>query len=567
MIVLGITDGHDAGAALLKNGKIIAAINEERIVRKKLYTGLPKHSIIKVLELAKVKPEQVDKVAIAATSGMVASLGWTNVSSRKKVYQKIAKNAPKVAGSQKFARLQKKVFTAMRNKDTEKYVKAIGIDAPVEYIDHHLCHAACAYYTGGKKEALVITSDGSGDGLSSTVYAGKNGILRKLKSVPTLNSVAYYYAYVTLLAGFKMFKHEGKITGLAAHGNPEKCYHVFKHCFGYSTKTNSPYNNLGSVGEDAVKFLRKHLKQYSKEDYSAAIQKRTEDVTVKYIEEYVKKSGLGHVVLAGGLFANVKVNQRIAEAKGVKSVYIHPHMGDGGIGAGAALYVSAKEIAKQGKGLMPYKLNNVYFGTSFSNEEIAQAIEAKKMKAEYVKNIEKYIGEKLAKKKIIGHFDGRMEYGPRALGNRSILADPTDKTINNWLNQRLKRTEFMPFAPSILDTAAPKYYENYAKSKYPAQFMTITFNDTKIAQKAKAVVHVDNTTRPQVVSKIQNPRYYKILQSFKRESGLPIFVNTSFNSHEEPIIHTPENAINSFNLGTVDILVMGNWVMERQKKK
>ncbi|MFH1455591.1 MAG: carbamoyltransferase C-terminal domain-containing protein [archaeon] len=565
MIVLGITDGHDAGAAIIKNGKIIAAINEERIVRKKLYTGLPKESIKSVLKLTKIEHGQIDKVAIAATSGMVASLGWTDVSSRKKVYQQVAKRFPAVAGSQKFAKMQRQVFTALRPKDTETYVRSLGIDAPVVYVDHHLCHAACAYYTGGKKNALVITSDGSGDGLSSTVYVGKDGVLKKIKSVPTLNSVAYYYAYITLIAGFKMFKHEGKITGLAAYGNPDKCYDVFKNCFGYSTKTNSPYNQLGMIGEDAIKHLRKELKPYSKEDYSAAIQKRSEDVTTKFVEEYVKKTGLGDVMLAGGLFANVKINQRIAEAKGVKSVYIHPHMGDGGLGAGAALYVAGRAMAHKGKGLMPYKLDNVYFGTGFTNSEIEQAITDKNMKGEYIKNIEKYIGEMLTKKKIIGHFDGKMEFGPRALGNRSILADPQDKTINKWLNERLHRTEFMPFAPSILDTAAPKYYENYARSKYAAQFMTITFDDTKIAQKAKAVVHVDNTTRPQVVSKNQNPRYYKILQQYQRESGLPIFVNTSFNSHEEPIIHTPENGLNSFNKGTVDILVMGNWVVTKRK--
>ena len=155
-----------------------------------------------------------------------------------------------------------------------------------------------------------------------------------------------------------------------------------------------------------------------------------------------------------------------------------------------------------------------------------------------------------------------MEYGPRALGNRSILYDPTDNSINDWLNKRLHRTETMPFAPSVLDTGAPLYYENYSKGDYPAKFMTITFSCTKDVQKAKAVVHLDNTTRPQVVSEYQNPRYYKILQLYKKATGLSLFVNTSFNIHEEPIVCSPEDAIRSFKLNSVDVLVMGNWAIE-----
>jgi carbamoyltransferase len=233
-------------------------------------------------------------------------------------------------------------------------------------------------------------------------------------------------------------------------------------------------------------------------------------------------------------------------------------MGDGGLATGAALYTYAKENE-----LRPFKLNNVYFGPEFSNEEIEEAILRHRLKAIYIKNIENYIAEKVAEKKVVGCFDGRMEYGPRALGNRSILADPTDRSINDWLNKRLRRTEFMPFAPSILKEAAPDYYVGYERGSYPASFMTITFDDTKEAQKAKAVVHVDNTTRPQVVSKEQNPRYYKILKLYEDKTGLPILVNTSFNIHEEPIVCSPEDAIISFKKDMVDVLTMRNWVIEK----
>jgi len=560
MIILGIHEGHDAGAAILKDGKILAAINEERLIREKLFTGIPKLAIKKVIQLAKITPDQIDRVAIAGTLGVMASLGWTNISFKKKLYQFLC-NHMYLPRTKLFIPLQRTLFKPLRNKKVKNYIQNIGIKAPIEYVDHHLSHAASAYYTSGNKNSLIITSDGSGDAVSSSVYKGINGELIKLKEIPTYHSIAYFYAYITLISGFKMFRHEGKITGLAAHGDPDKCYKIFQKAFAF--KGGKPKNTFNCIGQTAIKKLKKYLKDYSREDYSAAIQKRTENVMKKFVDYYADKTDLRDVAVAGGIFANVKINQRIAESEHVNSLFIHPHMGDGGLAVGAALCISAQELMKKGERLIPYKINNTYFGPEFSNEEIEKAIKETNHNGKYIENIEEYIAEKLTQKKIIGHFNGKMEYGPRALGNRSILADPTDPKINDWLNKRLSRTEFMPFAPSILDTGAPIYYKKYEKSKYPSQFMTITFDDAQEAQKANAVVHVDNTTRPQVVSKEQNPRYYKILQYYEQKTGLPLFVNTSFNIHEEPIVCSPEDAIRSFDKGTVDVLVMGNWVLEK----
>ncbi len=562
MIVLGVHDGHDAGACIIKNGRILAAVNEERLVREKLFTGVPRLSIKKVIEIAGLTPEKIDRVAIAGTLGMMASLGWTNVSPKKKFYQFVCKHGGFFASSKSFANLQKKIFRGSRSREAENYVRSLGIDAPVEYIDHHLCHAASAYYTSGKRECLVVTSDGSGDGLSSSVYKGVDGVLEKIKEVATYNSIAYYYAYVTLLSGFKMFRHEGKITGLAAHGDPKKCYSVFENSFMYAPKKHEPRNTLGLMGEDAIESLKKQLLPHSREHWAAAVQKRTEDVISRFVSDYSDITGLHDVAVAGGIFANVRINQKVLESPGINSLFIHPHMGDGGIAVGAAIYVSAREMAEKGNGLMPYRLENVYFGPEFSDNEIQSAISNAGLESQKNKKIESYVADMIAEKKIVGHFNGRMEYGPRALGNRSILADPTDKSINNWLNKRLSRTEFMPFAPSLLDNAAPKYYQNYEKGEYPSRFMTITFDCTREAQKAGAVVHVDKTARPQVVSIQQNPRYYRILTEYMNKTGLPVFVNTSFNAHEEPIVCSPQDAIKSFMGGTVDILVLGNHVIE-----
>jgi carbamoyltransferase len=560
MIVLGVHEGHDAGATLIKDGKILAAINEERLAREKLYVGIPKESIKGVLEVAGIGPGKIDRVAIAGTLGIMANLGWTDLNFKKKAYQFFSNNIGHIPSTKTFSNVQRILFKRLRKKDGEKYVKGLGIDCGIDYIDHHLCHAASAYYNSGKDACLVITSDGSGDGLSSTVYAGRGGGLQALKKIPTFHSVAYYYAYITILAGFKMFRHEGKITGLAAYGNPEKTYDVFEKCFTYGNGV--PVNSLRKIGVGAINHLRKELKGADWKDYSAGIQKRTEDVMCKFIGDYADKTGLRDVAVAGGLFANVKVNQRILELPNVDSFFVHPHMGDGGIATGAALHVCAEHMLDKGSPLKPYRLDNVYFGPQFKDDDIQRAMADLRMKGERVKNVEKLMAEEMAQKRIVGHFDGRMEYGPRALGNRSILADPTDVRINDWLNKRLRRTEFMPFAPSVLDSAAPELYVGYKEGKYPASFMTITFDvDRKWAKRAPAVVHVDNTARPQVVSRDQNPKYYNILKAYEKETGLPVFVNTSFNAHEEPIVCSPEDAINSFKNGSVDTLVMGEWVL------
>ncbi len=560
MMVLGVHEGHDAGAALIRDGRILAAVNEERLVREKLYAGIPRKSIREVLRIAGIGPEKIDRVAIAGTLGVMANLGWTDLDFKKRAYQFFSNNIGHIPSRKTFANMQRILFKRLRKRDCERYIRGLGIDCEVKYIDHHLCHAASAYYTSGRDRCLVVTVDGSGDGMSSAVYAGRNGELSKIKEVPSFHSIAYYYAYITLIAGFKMFRHEGKITGLAAYGNPDKCYSVFEKCFSY--RDGSPVNTLNLIGEGAINYLRGRLRQVDWRDYAAGIQKRCEDVACKYVGDYADRTGTGDVAVAGGLFANVKINQRILELPNVDSFFVHPHMGDGGIATGAALHACAEEMLNRGRRLRPYRLDNLYFGPQFTNDQMEDAIQEHKLKGEFVGDIERFIGEELAKKRIVGHFSGRMEYGPRALGNRSILADPTDTKINDWLNDRLRRSEFMPFAPSILDRAAPEYYRGYGRGEYPARFMTITFDVKKDGVKsAPAVVHVDNTARPQVVGREQNPRYYKILKAYERETGLPVFVNTSFNVHEEPIVCSPQDALRSLLRGSVDTLVLGNWVV------
>jgi carbamoyltransferase len=325
--------------------------------------------------------------------------------------------------------------------------------------------------------------------------------------------------------------------------------------FKYKWHKGKPINTPPGLGSNT----------YHREDIAAAAQALLEEHVVQFSRAFVDEIGIPDVVLAGGIFANVKVNQRIAEIDGVDSVFIHPNMGDGGTATGAAMLVWADHLHEQGKVLEPEKIGNVYYGAGFSESEIQNTLLKYSFNMRRSDNIEADTAELVARKKIVGRFDGRMEYGPRALGNRSILADPTDQTINDWLNDRLKRTEFMPFAPSVLHEAAPKMYRHYSPGEYPSYFMTITFDvEKEWIERAPAVSHVDGTARPQVVTETANPSYYKILKEYEKRTGLPLFVNTSFNMHEEPIVCTPDDALRSLDRGCVDVLSIGPFLVWKE---
>jgi len=322
---------------------------------------------------------------------------------------------------------------------------------------------------------------------------------------------------------------------------------------------------LGSYEMMVKETLERKFRDVKREDVAAAAQGLLEESVVEYVRHSHQAHPRRQIVMAGGVFANVKLNQRICEIPGVEAVFIHPNMGDGGGSYGAAI-LALKE-AHPALNIRPKALNNVYFGPEYSEAQIKEAIDRFEVSCIYVKDIEARVAEEIARKKIVGRFSGRMEYGPRALGNRSILADPTDTTINDWLNKRLKRTEFMPFAPSTLDRAAPAMYRNFSGGAYTSSFMTITFDVVQEwIDRAPAVVHVDGTARPQVVFRENNPSYYRILEEYEKRTGLPLFVNTSFNMHEEPIVCSPEDAIRSYLAGSVDVMAIGNFILEQKKE-
>jgi carbamoyltransferase len=303
---------------------------------------------------------------------------------------------------------------------------------------------------------------------------------------------------------------------------------------------------------------------WTREDLSASIQVLSEDIARRYVAYWAEKTGHRNVALAGGLFANVRINEEIHALPSVENIFVHPGMSDEGLAVGAALAVQGEHDREQGKPYQPRELETVYLGNSYDDAAIADAIRHSGLTASHFPgSVEAEIGAKLAQGKVVARFDGRMEYGPRALGNRSILYQPGDPSVNDWLNELLRRTEFMPFAPSSLHEHSSELYENFKGAEDTARFMTVTFHCTpSMIKRCGGVVHVDKTARPQIVRKQDNQSYYNIISEYYKRTAVPVIINTSFNIHEEPIVRSPQDAVRAFLDSALDYLAIGDFIVE-----
>ncbi|HBU69396.1 MAG TPA: hypothetical protein DEE98_03325 [Elusimicrobia bacterium] len=574
MKILGLVMQHDAGAAVIENGRILSAVNEERLNRQKMYWGIPKLSIGEALRLASCRPGDIDAVVFSnlTTGNPIVTYDdiWRDPFSR--ILQFIPENrltnwivstnlGISIGRTANFALAPRnRVF-----KQAYEYLRSIDLDRKFIHIEHHNAHAASAWLTSGWSDCLVITLDAVGDGYCSKIFKATGGRLREIHSIPFFHSPGYYYGYITYLCDFKPGRHEGKITGLAAHGNPDKVKEILNREIYYDRSKFSFINRGGYLWPEIWR-LEEKLAGFTIEDMAAGVQSHLEDLVSAYVADAVKRTGIKKVALAGGVFANVRLNQKLLELPGIEGIWIHPHMGDGGLGAGAALGYWARASLKTGAFRQPEALKHVYLGQDYTDEEIETALKNENCLYTRETNIELAAADRLAKGKVVARFFGRMEYGPRALGNRSMLYQATDPKVNDWLNKRLKRTEFMPFAPVILEEDAAALFNNYdERSSHASEFMTITYDATvKCKKEAPAVVHIDGTARPQVVKPGANPSYEKILREYKKLTGLSVLINTSFNMHEEPIVCTPSDAVRSFKQGHIDYLAIGSFLAENR---
>jgi carbamoyltransferase len=571
VLILGITDGVSCGAALVKDGRLLAAVNEEALCRLKMAEGFPRGSIAEVMRIAGVASNDIDLVCAAAvnaywTDDIRAFGGWLEGDEKairnsvQAVAGRLAPLIDSVPGLEDLYYKSRAPIFAQRRRAIRRILAGeFGIGAPVEFMQHHLAHATSAYFTSGFDDALVVTMDGGGDGDSAHVYVVRDGHFEQLGRTSAFNSLGNYYAYVTRICGFKAQKHEGKITGLAAYGEPR----FLDLLDSFITLQDGALKNAGHVVfHGAVRALRERLPAgWSREDLAASIQRHSERLATGYVARHLRPDRPRNLALAGGLFANVRINQKVKELPGVDRVFVHPGMTDTGLAVGAALAPCMRGRASS----MPWArepLPSVYLGAQFSAAEIARELDAQDLKYSRPDDMATAIAHLLADGYVVARFDGRMEYGPRALGNRSILYQPSDRTVNDWLNSALRRTEFMPFAPATLDEYAEDFYDDVEGGRETARFMTITFECNESMRRTCAgTVHVDGTARPQLVRRADNPGFHSIIDAFRRITSVPTVINTSFNMHEEPIVYSPADAIRAFRLGHLDYLAIGDFLV------
>ena len=600
MNVLGINLSHDTGVCLLTDGKLEYAINEERISRVKLDTQFPHLAIEQLFKDCAIEPSDIDHVAwchsgVMPVPSLLKQMGIPPFRHPKMVRaSKLLHSAiyPLVPGLESLDRLK-------NNRIVRRILrKRYDIDSDVSRQDHHMSHAASAYYTSGFNgdDVIVVTSDNAGDLLSASINVVDNQTLRRVASVGMDASLGFVYSMVTSTLGFRPLRHEGKITGLAAYGDSEVLLDTFRSLFefddeastyrvskatyrAYQDNATAPqrlgllYERFLSTpadwpllkGRDALFYQIRSIKGHRREDVAAAVQLFTEDAVVRWIDSFLRRFRPGkqcRVALAGGLFANVKVNQRVRQISGIDDVFIHPHMGDGGLAVGAAF----QYLAETGNAMAPRRLSHCYLGTEYTESEMEHAIRSAGLAFRRCNNVEEEIAELLANGKVVARFVGRMEYGPRALCNRTIYSAAIDPEINTWLNERLGRTEFMPFAPVLCKEDATEYLVDFDPERsLTAEFMTITYSVTqRFKSESPAAVHVDGTARPQIVTRETNASAYDVLKAYKRITGLSVLINTSFNMHEEPIVHSAEDAIKGFLGGRLDAVALGPFMVQAE---
>jgi carbamoyltransferase len=575
MLVLGLIDSKPSSAAVLDGGRILSAVAEERLCRMKLASGVPRQAIETALRLAGAEPADVEAIAVGQEActwepDPIPWSGWFRDQEQLKTFRfdNLSATLAPLLGRYPWAWKTHHALKRRRSRERPARLpgllrEAYDLRAPTAFYDHHFCHATSAYFTSGFDDALVVTLDGGGDGRSGSVYIGRGGDLKKLASVDSFNSLGNFYSYITTLCGFEAEKHEGKITGLAAYAEPAYA-DILRSFIEIGADANIRYR-VPMYYHSALQRLRERLPgDFDRARLAASVQLVFEEIATAFVRHWSRKTGLPNVALAGGCFGNVKLNQRIHELPGVERVSVHPAMDDGGLAVGAAfalLHESGRTVSPSVYGGLPH----VYLGPAFDEKCMGEAIQRAGLTPQPEPASHETIARLLSEGYVVARFTGRMEYGPRALGHRSILYQTMDPTVNDWLNERLVRTEFMPFGPATLAEHAGQCYEHLEGAAASARFMTITFAcTTAMRRQSPGVVHVDGTARPQVVDAETAPDLHGILQAYHGRTGIPSLINTSFNLHEEPIVCSPEDAIRAYDLGRIDYLAMGEFLLENR---
>ena len=564
---LGIHDGHNCGAALIIDGEVVAAVNEERLSRNKNDSGYPRQSIDEVLKIGGVQAVDLNHVVFASnfmhTRAHLEEISlWYPVGIKE---QKADQSRPK-----EYAR---QLFEIRRKERIEESINHLGIEIEkVEFVEHHRAHLTAAYYTAptlnpGKK-ILGLTCDGAGDNLCATVSICKDNNIDRISKTDRHASLGKIYSRVTYLMGMTPWEHEYKVMGLAPYSDPK-----------YAHAAAEPLRGLLRVSDDGLSFilnsevstnycyetLRDAYERERFDNMAGGVQLFTEEILVEWIRGCIAHTGITDIVCGGGVFMNVKANMCIAALPEVTSMYVMPSAGDESLSIGAALdsYYRATKDTNFSKSI----IKNLYLGADKAEEEKNVIDRAKSSKGFNVfkpQDMSMSIAELLSKGEIVAVCRGRMEWGARALGNRSILCAANDFRRINEINNMIKMRDFwMPFAPSIIEERASEYF-NDPKNIHP-KFMTFAFNVIEGRQQdlAAASHPKDHTIHPQIVSIDSNPDYHSILSKYLNITGHGVILNTSFNLHGEPIVYGAKDAFRVLELSGLRHLALNNFIISK----
>ncbi|MFN2391404.1 MAG: carbamoyltransferase [Pyrinomonadaceae bacterium] len=569
MYILGLTTLGDSAATLIKDGEIIAAVEEERFSRKKHHAGFPYKSIQFCLDYAGITLKDVAHVG----------LYWKPWILRHKAMQAI--KSAFVSRDMFKARVDRGVAQVSESylgmfKHANRLREHFGeSDFKFHYLEHHQCHAASAFFVSPFETAAILTWDGTGEDTTTLFMHGKGNKIKVLKRIKLPHSLGQFYSAVTSFIGFDMFTgEEWKVMGLAAYGKPEYYDFFSKKVLTINGNSGFQYDykildhhlakhyqfpeaiikELGEPRKPGSELTEKHW------NIASSAQKVLEDTALHLVRQIREMTGEENLCMAGGVAFNSVMNGRIFHETSFKNFYVQPAAGDAGCSLGAALMIWHQKLNEPRN----FVMNHAYYGPKFSNEGCRKALDEAGLKYETMPD-EKLL-PKLAKMisegAIIGWFQGRMEWGPRALGNRSFLADPRRRDMRQILNDKVKLREwFRPLAPSMLEEYGK---EIFGKEHHDPFMITVIEVAERYKEKIPGVVHVDGTARPQMVNKDVNPRYWNLINEFRKLTGIPMLLNTSFNI-QEPIVCSPQDAINTFKNANFDALVLENNLVLREK--
>lgn len=572
MYTVGIHDGHNASVALFENNELIFALQEERITREKNASGFPKEAFKYMMEYQGITDQEIDQYVLA-NNHMIIEEG---VSTREKVLERRSESISFKRAVKDILRetpLYRFWSRRLKKKKIEQ-CKSNGIDPDkLTIIEHHTTHANNAYYMSPfKKEdrVLVITADGGGDKISATVNIAEDGKLRRVNEVPDTASLGYLYAAVTWYMGMVPNEHEYKLMGMAPYAKDDYIEPVIEKLKGVLQFTDEDSlvwkNVLGKSTFRLGKYLDKNFKRTRFDLLCGGIQTFTEELLTELVERNLRHYEADKICLSGGVFMNVKANQRISELKEVEDIFIMPSCGDETNSIGAALEYLVENKNADKESIKPLD-GNFCFGPSIKEDDLEKNLKEYEEKYHIKKcpDIEKEVATLLSDNNIVARVKGKMEFGARALGHRSILANPSSYENVRVINEMIKQRDFwMPFAGSFLDEVCDNYIKN--PKDIDAPYMIITFDTHKNKWKdiQGAIQQYDKTSRPQVVSRDYDPEYWKLIQYFYEKTGIGCVLNTSFNLHGHPLVANTQDAMFVMKNSGLQYLAIEDYLLEKK---